>query len=180
MQGPQGWAGGRQPQTKVAWCGLALGLAVPPGTGLGVGQANVGAPLARGLQGAVRTPGMLPAGPDGAPVTRSTSATALTGGCRLPRALPAVTGRGERLSPACPPWREIPATLFAQTLPRGSRATTPSTPCVPGAATSALWPLGLCSRDYSADTLRRVPGQGRQQAPGSGQGEGSCHPECWG
>lgn len=171
--GRQGRASRRQPQTKVAWCGLALGLAGPPGTGLGAGRADVGAPLARGLQGAVRTPGMLPAGPSGSPATRSTSTTVLTGGRRLPRAPPAVTGRRERLSPACAPWRETLATLLAQTLPRGSRTTTPSTLCV-------LGPLGLCSGEHSAGTLRRVPGRGGQWAPESGHGEGSCGPQCWG
>lgn len=85
-----------------------------------MGRADVGAPPARGLQGAIRTPGTLLAGPGGAPATRSMSVTVLAGGRRLPRAPPAVTGRGERLSPACPPWRETPAALLAQTLPRGS------------------------------------------------------------
>ena len=91
-----------QPQTKVAWCGPALGLAGPPGTGLRLRRSEVRGPLARDLWGPVRTLGMLLPGPGAKPATRSTSMMVLTGRPWLPLAPPPVTGRRERLSPVCP------------------------------------------------------------------------------
>ena len=98
------WGRGfRRPQTKVAWCGLALGLAGPPATGLRLGTSDVRAPLARDLWGPVRTLGTLLPRPGATPATRSTSMMVLTGRPWLPLAPPPVT-RKERLSPSALPW----------------------------------------------------------------------------
>lgn len=102
-----GRAGCGQPQTKVAWCGLALGLAGPPVTGLGPGRSGAGVLLACGLRGPVHTPGALKPGPGAEPATKSTSMIVLTGRPRLLGALPPVTGRRERLSPS-PPGLQTP------------------------------------------------------------------------
>lgn len=93
-------AGCGRPQTKVAWCGLALGLAGPPATGLRPGRSGAGGLLACGLRGPIHTPGALQPGPGAEPVTKSTSMIVLTGRPRLLWALPPVTGRRERLSPS--------------------------------------------------------------------------------
>lgn len=88
--GGMGGGGGRghgQPQTKVAWCGLALGLAAPPGTGPRPGASGAG-----GLLAGSSTPGTLRPAPDAEPTTGSMSMSMLTG---LPRPPPPVTERRE-------------------------------------------------------------------------------------
>lgn len=107
--GGTGTAGGAgPPQTNVAWCGLALGLAGPPGAGLRLGRSDAGDLLACGLRGPVRTPETLRPSLGAEPATRSTSMIVLTGRPRLLWAPPPVTGRRERLSPACPTARGHP------------------------------------------------------------------------
>lgn len=98
--GARQWAGCGWPQTKVAWCGLALGLVGPPAMGLRPGRSGAGGLLACGLRGPVRTPGALWPGPGAEPATRSTSMIVLTGRPLLLCAPPPVTGRRERLSPS--------------------------------------------------------------------------------
>lgn len=76
------------PQTKVAWCWLALNLVGPAGTGLRLGSSDVRGPLACDLWGPVRTLGMLLTCPGAKPATRSTSMMVLTGRPWLPLAPP--------------------------------------------------------------------------------------------
>lgn len=104
--GPTGRAG--QPQTNVAWCGLALGLAGPPRAGLRLGKSDAGDLLACDLRGPVRTPEILRPSLGAEPATRSTSMIVLTGRPRLLWAPPPVTGRRERLSPVCPTALQTP------------------------------------------------------------------------
>lgn len=102
----------------MAWCGLALGLAGPPATGLRLGTSDVRAPLARDLWGPVRTLGTLLPRPGAMPATQSTSMMVLTGRPWLPLAPPPVTRRRERLSPSALPWALQPCkhpTLVIQT-----------------------------------------------------------------
>lgn len=106
-------SGGRghgQPQTKVAWCGLALGLAGPPGAGLRPGASDVG-----GLLAGNSTPGTLRPSPGAEPTTRSTS---MTGMLRPP---PPVTERREAVTclPQSPAGTRPHPARAAQTLAVG-------------------------------------------------------------
>ena len=128
------------PQTKVAWCGLALGLVGLSGTGLRPGSSDTGGLRAADLQGPAHTPGSLQPSPGAEPVTRSTSMIVLTGRPPLPWAPPPVTGRRETSSPGCPqpcrrPWQAPPPSCLAQSLGVGGVPQIPK--CTPEATTPA-------------------------------------------
>lgn len=146
--GGMGGGGGRghgQPQTKVAWCGLALGLAAPPGTGPRPGASGAG-----GLLAGSSTPGTLRPAPDAEPTTGSMSMSMLTG---LPRPPPPVTERREAVvclpqSPA--DTRTAPPPCTGTGCGRGS-STTQRRPRGRQSLTSALWlRAGPCRGPTSA------------------------------
>lgn len=104
--------GCRRPQTKVAWCGLASGLAGPPDTGLGPGWSEAGGLLACDLRAPVHPLGAPRPSPGAEQATRSTSMMVLAGTPRLPRAPPPVTEKREAVTclpqPCRHPGQETP------------------------------------------------------------------------
>lgn len=93
---PGAWRRGQgcgQPHTKVAWCGLALGLVGAAGTGLGPRRSDAGGLLAGDLRGPVHTPRTPRPSTAAESATRSTSMIVLAGTPRLPGAPRPVTRR---------------------------------------------------------------------------------------
>lgn len=150
------------PHTKVAWCGLALGLA---GAGLRPRRSDAGGLPAGDLRRPVHTPGTPRPSTAAESATRSTSMMVLAGTPRLPGAPPPVTRR-ERLSPVCPESsrhpgrRPVPPAL--QTLDVGGGPQIPTG--VPEQAPSDLGPrsgAGARSRGGTSPPTPRAPPHAR-------------------
>lgn len=144
--GGMGTAGGAgPPQTNVAWCGLALGLAGPPGAGLRLGRSDAGDLLACGLRGPVRTPETLRPSLGAEPATRSTSMIVLTGRPRLLWAPPPGLGGPAESCGVGGGGNKVLLGLLMSPSPVSVRSATcsPSTVWTPPASDSCAWGVAV-------------------------------------